>query len=62
MNRGLKEHKRIRDLIRQAGVAPITPMNRGLKVTVKTGNIDIVCVAPITPMNRGLKDEHLDAV
>ena len=36
-------------------VAPITPMNRGLKVLLRPGIRAGMPVAPITPMNRGLK-------
>mgnify|MGYP006894373977 CR=1 FL=1 len=37
-------------------VAPITPMNRGLKATCRLQGGCSPVVAPITPMNRGLKE------
>ena len=36
-------------------VAPITPMNRGLKADSRGAGQRQSSVAPITPMNRGLK-------
>ena len=47
----------IGDLVAAYWVAPITPMNRGLKDMSLVGLAAHCNVAPITPMNRGLKGQ-----